>query len=228
MKQLYDGKTKTVYALPDGNYVLKFKDDACGKDGVFDPGENQVGLTIAGKGKAGIAISAFLFEKINAAGYPTHFVSCDVEKAEMIVRPATMFGRGLEVVCRYRAAGSFVRRFGDYIKEGEALEPPVVELTLKDDKRDDPPVTKRIAIALNLLTEEEYYTLVRLVVDISGIIKDECAKKDLDLIDLKLEFGRDESGAIMLVDEVSGDIMRVLNKNGDSVSPLELTKIITG
>jgi phosphoribosylaminoimidazole-succinocarboxamide synthase len=226
MKQIYDGKTKTVFEAEGGNVVLRFKDDACGKDGVFDPGENQIGLTIAGKGRAVLALSAFLFGKINALGYPTHFVSCDVEKSEMTVKAATFFGSGVEVLCRYRAAGSFVRRFGDYIKEGEVLEPPVVELTLKDDERGDPPITKRIAIALGILTEEEYYTLVRLVVDISGVIKSECAAKGLELIDLKLEFGRDKSGQIMLIDEVSGDIMRVLDADGKSVDPIELTKIL--
>ena len=46
MELVYTGKTKNVYALENGNYLLKFKDDCTGKDGVFDPGENSVGLTI--------------------------------------------------------------------------------------------------------------------------------------------------------------------------------------
>ena len=48
-KLVYTGKTKNVYALDNGNYLLKFKDDCTGKDGVFDPGENSVGLTIEGE-----------------------------------------------------------------------------------------------------------------------------------------------------------------------------------
>ena len=46
MKLVYTGKTKDVFALENGNYLLKFKDDCTGKDGVFDPCENSVGLTI--------------------------------------------------------------------------------------------------------------------------------------------------------------------------------------
>jgi phosphoribosylaminoimidazole-succinocarboxamide synthase len=228
MKQIYDGKTKTVFALENGNCLLQFKDDACGKDGVFDPGENQVGLTIAGKGAAGLKLSAYMFEKINAASLPTHFVSADLAQAQMTVRRGEYFGKGIEVVLRYKAAGSFVRRFSDYITNGTVLETPLVELTIKDDSRGDPPITKEIAVALGILSEEEYFTVVRLMMDISGVIRSECAAKGLDLIDLKLEFGKDSDGNIMLIDEVSGDIMRVLDKDGKSVSPLELTEIITG
>jgi len=90
MKEVYKGKTKDVYALDDGNYMLQFKDDACGKDGRFDPGENQVGLRIDGKGRAGLQLSDFFFKAINAAGYPTHFIGCDIDKAQMTVRPAVI------------------------------------------------------------------------------------------------------------------------------------------
>ncbi|MCL2036849.1 MAG: phosphoribosylaminoimidazolesuccinocarboxamide synthase, partial [Oscillospiraceae bacterium] len=197
MKQVYDGKTKTVYELPGGDYLLQFKDDACGKDGVFDPGENQVGLTIDGKGKAGLRLSEFFFGRINAAGFPTHFISCDVEKATMTVRPAVMFGKGIEVVCRYKAFGSFIRRYGDYITEGTPLG-GLVEITLKDDERGDPLVTREILAALNILRAEEHDVLVKLAGEICELIKDECAAKGLELIDLKLEFGRDKTSTIML------------------------------
>ena len=227
MKQVYDGKTKTVYALDDGNYLLQFKDDACGEDGVFDPGANQIGLTIAGKGKAGLRLSDYFFRKINQAGCPTHFISCDVEKAQMTVRPATMFGKGLEVICRYKAFGSFVRRYGRYVDEGQPLN-ALVEITLKDDQRGDPLITRDSLEALNILTGVEYDRLVSVVKDIAGLIKSECEKNQLELVDLKLEFGRDGSGGIMLIDEVSGDIMRVFDKNGAAVEPIELTRILTG
>ena len=227
MKKLYEGKTKDVYQLPDGNYLLKFKDDACGEDGVFDPGANQIGLTIQGKGKAGLKLSNFFFEKINSAGFPTHFVSCDVDKAQMVVCPAKMFGKGLEVICRYKATGSFVRRYGDYINEGALLTPAVVEITLKDDKRGDPLITRDSLAALGILSEKEHDTLVELVKGICALIKNECAQKKLELFDIKLEFGKAQDGKIMLIDEVSGDIMRVFDKQGKSVEPIELAEIIT-
>ena len=72
LKLLYPGKTKNVYALPNGNCLLLFKDDCTGKDGVFDPGENSVGLTIEGVGDVNLRMSIDYFEKINAAGIKTH------------------------------------------------------------------------------------------------------------------------------------------------------------
>ena len=68
LELLYTGKTKNVYALPNGNCLLLFKDDCTGKDGVFDPGENSVGLTIEGVGDVNLRMSIYYFEKINAAG----------------------------------------------------------------------------------------------------------------------------------------------------------------
>ena len=66
MKKIYEGKTKDVYSLDNGNVLLKFKDDCTGKDGVFDPGENSVGLTIEGVGDVNLRMSIYFFEKINA------------------------------------------------------------------------------------------------------------------------------------------------------------------
>ena len=88
MKKLYTGKTKDVYELENGNVMLKFKDDCTGKDGVFDPGENTVGLTIEGIGKANLETSIHYFELLKAAGIKTHYVSADLENATMEVLPA--------------------------------------------------------------------------------------------------------------------------------------------
>ena len=122
MKLTYTGKTKDVYALDNGTYLLKFKDDVTGADGVFDPGANTVGLSIEGAGRAGLRITKYFFELLNERGIPTHYLDADVENATMKVKPAEMFGDGLEVICRYRAVGSFLRRYGKYAKEGQALD----------------------------------------------------------------------------------------------------------
>jgi phosphoribosylaminoimidazole-succinocarboxamide synthase len=225
MKEIYKGKTKDVFELEDGNYMLVFKDDACGEDGVFDPGANQIIGEIAGKGKAGLKLTDFFFKKINQAGYPTHFINCDVEKAQMTVRPATVFGKGLEVICRYKAYGSFVRRYGDFIQEGAPLD-ALMEVTLKDDKRGDPSVTREILAAIGVLPESDFDILVELGRNICGVVKRECAIKGLELVDIKLEFGRDKNGKIILIDEVSGDIMRVF-KDSKPVSNIEFTEIMT-
>lgn len=223
MQLIYSGKTKDVYKLDDGNYQLKFKDDATGENGVFDPGSNAIGLTIEGLGQSGLRMTEYFFGQIAAAGYPTHFVSADVANATMTVRPAEVFGKGLEVICRFRAVGSFIRRYGDYCEEGRTL-PAFVEVTLKDDERGDPPITKDALDILGLLTAAEYEELKKLTQDISGLIKDRLADKGLELYDIKLEFGRVD-GRVALIDEVSGGNMRVY-KDGQIVEPMELVRLI--
>ena len=107
MEKIYEGKTKTVFQLENGNVLLKFKDDCTGKDGVFDPGENSIGLTIDGIGKANLETSIHFFEILKKEGIKTHYVSADIDNATMEVLPCKVFGKGLEVICRLKATGSF-------------------------------------------------------------------------------------------------------------------------
>lgn len=226
MEKIYEGKTKDVYKLEDGNYLLKFKDDVTGEDGVFDPGANTVGLTMEGAGRAGLELTTMFFEILKEKNIPTHYISSDLEETSMTVIPAKMFGEGLEVICRFRAVGSFLRRYGKYAQEGQPLN-SFVEVTLKDDERGDPPISKDALVMLGILTEEEYETLKQLTIDISNIVKEELEKKDIELYDIKLEFGRDQDGKIILIDEISGGNMRAY-RNGEYIEPLKLTEIMIG
>lgn len=225
MNLVYKGKTKDVYELENGNYLLKFKDDVTGTDGVFDPGANTVGLTIEGVGKAGLRLTKFFFEKLNGMNIPTHYVESDIENATMTVLPAKMFGKGVEVICRYRAVGSFLRRYGMYAAEGQNLD-AYVEVTLKDDDRNDPLITDEGLEMLGIMSKEEYKTLTDLTKKIGEVVKEELAKKGMELYDIKFEFGR--VGAdhhIALIDEISGGNMRAY-KDGEYIEPLELEKIM--
>lgn len=225
MKKIYTGKTKDVYCLEDGNYLLKFKDDVTGTDGVFDPGANTVGLKMEGSGKAGLKLTKFFFEKLNSLGIPTHYISADIENRIMTVRPAKMFGKGVEVILRYRAVGSFYRRYGMYCTEGQHLD-GYVEVTLKDDDRNDPLITDEALQMLKIMTKEEYRILVELTRKTGSIVKEEMLKKGLELYDIKLEFGRvGTDNHIALIDEISGGNMRAYCK-GKYVEPLELEKIM--
>lgn len=225
MKLVYTGKTKDVYSLEDGNYLLKFKDDVTGENGVFDPGANTVGLTIEGVGKAGLRMTKFFFEILKEKGIPTHYIDANIAEATMTVKPAEFFGNGLEVICRYRAVGSFLRRYGMYAKEGQALD-AFVEVTLKDDERQDPPITEDALDMLGILSKDEYKVLKNLTQKISNIVKEELAKKGIELYDIKLEFGRvGEDKHIALIDEISGGNMRAY-KDGKYIEPLELEKLV--
>lgn len=225
MELVYKGKTKDVYKLEDGNYLLKFKDDVTGEDGVFDPGANTVGLSIEGSGKAGLRLSSYFFRKIKEKGIPTHFIDSDIENNTMTVLPAKFFGKGVEVICRYRAVGSFIRRYGMYAKEGQKLD-AYVEVTLKDDDRQDPLITDEALEMLGIMTKKEYEILVDLTKEVGEVVKEELAKKDLELYDIKFEFGRvGEDNHIALIDEISGGNMRVY-KAGKYVEPLKLEKLM--
>ena len=226
MKLVYEGKTKTVYENPDGTYTLKFKDDATGKDGVFDPGSNQVALSIAGMGQGSLRLTEYFFGQIEKAGIPTHFISANIDEATMTVKHAIPFGKGIEVICRFRAVGSFMRRYGLYAEEGRELD-ALVEITLKDDAREDPLITQDALEMLGILKSGEYDTLKDLTCRISLLIKEIFAAKGAELYDIKLEFGRLADGTIALIDEISGGNMRVYS-GGKKVEPLELVKLILG
>ncbi|MBQ3466271.1 MAG: phosphoribosylaminoimidazolesuccinocarboxamide synthase [Firmicutes bacterium] len=222
-KLVYTGKTKNVFALDNGNYLLKFKDDVTGKDGVFDPGMNQVGLTIEGVGDVNLRMSIYYFEKINAAGIRTHYVSADLENTTMEVKPAKVFGNGLEVICRHKAVGSFYRRYGEYIEEGADL-PAYVETTFKNDEKEDPLVTKDGLIVLGIMTDEQYEDIKKMTQEITKIVADDMLEKGLVLYDIKFEFGYDEDGKVMLIDEIASGNMRVY-KDGEYIEPLKLSEL---
>jgi phosphoribosylaminoimidazole-succinocarboxamide synthase len=224
MELKYKGKTKDVYQLEDGNYLLSFKDDVTGVDGVFDPGANSVGLTIEGAGRAGLRLTKYFFEILKEKGIPTHYIDANIEESTMTVKPAEVFGQGLEVICRYRAVGSFLRRYGLYAEEGQPLD-AFVEVTIKDDDRQDPPISEDALDMLGILTKDEYKVLKALTQQIGQVIKDELAKKDIELYDIKFEFGRvGNDKQIVLIDEISGGNMRAY-KDGQYIEPLELERM---
>jgi len=224
MTLTYKGKTKDVYTLDNGNVMLKFKDDCTGKDGVFDPGENSVGLTIEGIGKANLQTSVYYFEMLKAAGIKTHYVSADIDNATMEVLPGKVFGHGLEVICRLVATGSFIRRYGEYIEDGTVLEGGYVECTFKNDAKGDPLVTSEGLAALGVMSEELFKSMKEQTLKITKIVADDLKTIGLDLWDIKFEFGYN-NGEVILIDEIASGNMRVY-KDGKIVDPVELTKLI--
>ena len=224
MKLLYTGKTKDVFQLDNGNVLLKFKDDCTGKDGVFDPGENTVGLTIDGIGKENLKTSVYYFELLHKAGIKTHYVSSCVEDATMEVLPGTVFGKGLEVICRLVATGSFIRRYGEYIENGTVLDGGYVECTFKNDAKGDPLVTMEGLVALGVMSEEMFVSMKQQTLKITNLIADDLHAIGLDLWDIKFEFGY-HNGEVILIDEIASGNMRVY-KDGKIVDPVNLTKFI--
>lgn len=223
MKHVYEGKTKDVYELEDGNYLLKLKDDVTGENGQIDPGANSIMGELEGMGKASLLMSRYYFELLKKAGIPTHYIDSNIDENTMTVKPAQTFGDGLEIICRFKVYGSFLRRYAKYAKNEQPLN-SLVEITLKDDDRGDPLIGDEALEQLGLLTLQECATVKEMTRKIAGIIKDDLAARGLELYDIKFEFGR-VNGKITLIDDISGGNMRVF-KDGRQVGPLELSQMV--
>ena len=168
-------------------------------------------------------MSEYFFEILNNEGVKTHYISADLDKGTMEVVPAKPFGKGLEVICRLRAVGSFYRRYADYVEEAAVL-PTYVETTFKNDELCDPLVTKDGLVVLGVMTAEQYDSMKERTQKITEVVRRELAKKGLDLYDIKFEFGIDNDGEVILIDEIASGNMRVY-KDGVYVSPMDLTEM---
>ena len=174
-------------------------------------------------GDVNLRMSIYFFEKINAAVIKTHYVSADLENTTMEVLPAKVFGKGLEVICRHKAVGSFYRRYSDYIELGADL-PAYVETTFKNDEKGDPLVTRDGLIDLGVMSGKQYDDIKAMTQKITKIVADDLLEKGLVLYDIKFEFGYDADGSVMLIDEIASGNMRVY-KDGEYVDPMTLSKL---
>ena len=218
MNTIYTGKTKDV--LKDestGTFYLLFKDSATGENGVFDPGSNTVGGSVAGKGKVGLEVTRYFFDLMEKNGVPTHCLSVDLDNCLMKVKAVTV--PKLEFVLRYFSAGSMCRRFT--LEGGIPFDPPYTEVTLKDDAQGDPLISERLCLMKGLLAPGQYQAALDLLVKVGGVLRAELAEMGLTLIDFKVEFGFDAAGNICVADEITPDIWRVKDESG--VIPDQIT-----
>lgn len=223
MKRLYKGKTKDVLTNEEtGAIYLLFKDDATGLNGVFDPGSNTVGGSVDGKGKIGLKISSYFFDLMEQNGIPTHYLGADIDNGLMQVRKLTV--PKLEFLLRYFTAGSMCRRFT--LEAGIPFDPPYLEVTLKDDEQGDPLISERLCIMKNLLKPGQYDEALGILVKVGEVLKKELTGLDLTLIDFKIEVGYDENGKIYVADEITPDIWRVRDKNGNIPNQIDCAKLI--
>lgn len=223
MKTLYTGKTKNVMTNEEtGEVFLLFKDDATGENGVFDPGSNTVGGSVEGKGKVGLRVSQYFFELMEKNGIPTHYLGADIDAGIMQVRRLTV--PKLEFILRYYTAGSMCRRFS--LEEGIPFDPPYLEVTLKDDAMGDPLITDRLCVMKGLLAPGQYQEALDILVKVGAVLRKELAEMNLTLIDLKIEVGYDESGKIYVSDEITPDIWRIRDTEGNIPNQIDCAKMI--
>ena len=223
LKTVYSGKTKDVLVDQHTNDTFLFyKDDMTGEDGVFDPGSNTVGGSVAGKGKIGLALSVHYFELLESAGIATHYLGSDVDAGLMQVRPVTV--PPLEFILRYEVAGSMARRFS--LAKGLPFDPPYCEVTLKSDEQGDPLISERICIMKGYLQAGEFDQCLDLLPRIGAALQAELAEIDLKLLDFKIEFGFDEARGLFVADEVTPDIWRVQDSNGHIPNQVDCANLI--
>lgn len=196
-KKLYEGKSKKLYALDDSDQLIQeFKDDAA----IFERTKAEV---IKGKGIINKDISAYLFEYLEGFHIPTHFVK-DLGGREMLIRRLEMIP--VEVVMRNIAAGNLCERYG--LEKGKELNSPIMEFYLKNDERHDPMINQTHIVAFQLATMDEVRMIERMTSKINAVLKSFFLRRNLSLVDFKLEFGRHKN-KILLGDEVSLDTCRI-------------------
>lgn len=215
------GKTKDIFINNNGTCTMKFKDDVTSENGVFNPGANTAGeLQIEGMGRASMLLSKHFFPILKAAGVPTHDISFDIDEGTMLTHKLNILP--VEFIWRSKAWGSFCKTYG--IEQGKPLN-GLIEATLKSDDLGDPRINREALIVTGKVTEEQYDTCDQLTREIGSILQLELLKYGYELIDFKVEFGINCNGKIMLGDEISGGIWRIL-KDGKSVDPIDCAKTI--
>jgi len=195
---LHEGKAKRVYATDQADLVaVEFKDDATAFNALKK-------AQLAGKGQMNCQISARLFELLEAAGIPTHYLALQ-EPNWMLVRPVRIVP--VEVVVRNTAFGSLCKQMP--IAPGTALEPPLLDLYYKDDAFGDPLLTEARLERLAVVTAEQRQELGRLAFAVNDALRAFFAGLDLQLVDFKIELGFTAEGVLVVADEISPDTCRL-------------------
>lgn len=200
LEELYTGKAKSVYKTDDpDHYVLRFRDDTSAFDG-------QKKAQLERKGMVNNKFNAFIMQKLEAAGIPTHFEKL-LSDEESLVKRLKMLP--IECVVRNISAGSICRRLG--VKEGMDLNPPTFELFLKNDALHDPMINEYHIRSFGWATDEQIRRMTELTFAVNDVLKDLFLKGDMLLVDYKLEFG-EAKGNLYLGDEFTPDGCRLWDK----------------
>lgn len=202
MKFIYEGKAKRVYEIDDDKLILEFKDDVTAFNGLKKD-------YAYGKGIYCAALSACLFKLLEDYGIKTHYIDYDGCR-KLIVKKTQLIP--IEVIVRNYAYGSLIKRM-PFLKPFQKLSKPIIEFHLKNDNLHDPLVLENDVIEAGLLTENEVKYVKQTSLKVNEILTKILSKYGLTLIDFKIEFGKLNSGEILIIDEFSGDTMRVIDEN---------------
>jgi phosphoribosylaminoimidazole-succinocarboxamide synthase len=113
----------------------------------------------------------------------------------------------IEVIVRNIATGSLSKNLG--IADGTVLPFTLVEFDYKNDALGDPKLNDQHCLILGLVDNAQELDQLRAMArEINDILRPYFFEKGLNLVDFKLEFGKDTEGNIILIDEISPDNCR--------------------
>ena len=204
---IHEGKVKKVFQDPESpdRVVIEFTDSVTAGDG-------EKKQDIPGKGELSCRMTEYLLGYLEGKGVDTHFVKA-IDGPQVLCRKVDIYP--VEVVCRNIAAGSFCRRYG--VERGKVLENPTVEFFLKDDDLHDPLITEGAITNLGLVSDENLQFIRSVTLSVNYYLMELLKQEDLTLVDFKLEYGCTKAGHIVVADEISGDTMRVWEKDSASL-----------
>jgi phosphoribosylaminoimidazole-succinocarboxamide synthase len=199
--KLYEGKAKIVYETNQpGRIIQYFKDDATAFNALKKG-------TILGKGVINNRMSAALFEVLERAGVPTHYLET-LSDREMLCRRLDIIK--IETIVRNVVAGSLAKRTG--LEEGTPIKQPIVELYYKSDPLGDPMLNDDHVRMMRLATPAELGWMKKTALRVNTVLKPHLARRGIQLVDFKLEFGR-QGRKLYLGDEISPDTCRLWDRD---------------
>ncbi|MCD5414232.1 MAG: phosphoribosylaminoimidazolesuccinocarboxamide synthase [Clostridiales bacterium] len=203
LAMIYEGKAKKVYKTEDeSKFIVYFKDDATAFNG-FKKG------SVAEKGIVNNQMSAILFAVLAKKGVKNHFIEL-INEREMLVKAVNILP--IEVIVRNIAAGLLSKRLG--IEEGTVLNTTVLEFSYKNDELGDPLINEDHIRILNLAKDKQVEIIKSYAFQINSILKEYFLKRQIKLVDFKLEFGVCQ-GEVILADEISPDTCRLWDADTD-------------
>ncbi|MCS7245357.1 MAG: phosphoribosylaminoimidazolesuccinocarboxamide synthase [candidate division WOR-3 bacterium] len=202
MEILHKGKIKSVYRFSDDIVIIEFSDYASAFNG-------KKFQTFEGKGVLNAKFSSFFFELLSKSGLKNHYIKR--ENNRIYCKKLNMFK--MEIVVRNIATGSIVKRLG--IENKYEFKKPILEFFYKNDELNDPLICREHIYSLNLANEEELRVIEDMAMKANSILLEFFKSYSLKLVDIKFEFGK-YNDEILLGDEISPDIFRVWDENGNS------------
>jgi len=213
LKLIYEGKAKKIFSHEDSEKVIiEFKDDATAFNALKK-------AKFKGKGELNCLITSKIFTFLLKNGIPNHFIVLRNNNS-MIAQKIRIIP--LEIVLRNKAYGSICKQ--TTITPGTLLEEPLIDIYFKNDELNDPLLTKNRIRLLNIISNEDLEHIEKITLSINNLLKDFFLNINLELVDFKVEFGKNKSGEIVLADEFSPDNCRLWDLNPVDVKMRSLDK----